>query len=274
MKKNLLTPNDFYAFSKREDAIILDASMPKPGKQTSSEEPINSIPGALKFDISNDFSDQEASFPNTYPGDKELAIKLGELGVSNNSTVLIYDDKGLYSAPRVWFMLKRLGHDKVYVLDGGLPNWINQGFETANLYIQPQNRALFEYTVNPKFEFINTQELLKLKELEDYSLLDARSKDRFQGRVAEPRPEVRSGHIPKSINLPFTDLLEEGILKSIDQIDMEFKDLSQNLIFSCGSGITACVLALAADELGRNNLKVYDGSWTEYGSSNHPIEKD
>ena len=274
MKKNLLTPQDFYTFSKREDAVILDASMPKPGQSSDENLSIECIPGALNFNITRDFSLPKAEFPNTYPGDADLAKGLGQIGIDERTTVLIYDDKGLYSAPRVWYMLKRLGHNNVYILDGGLPRWKKEGFELTTQYSKPGKTKTFSPQIDPKFEFISMDEMLKHKSSGEYSVLDARSAERFSGKIEEPRPEVQSGHIPGSINLPFSKLLDQGQLKSISELEDAFSNAQSKLIFSCGSGITACVLALAADELGKEELMVFDGSWTEYGSSNHPIEKD
>ena len=247
--------------------IILDASMPNVtanSNQTSQSQ----IPSARFFDIKSKFSDITAKFPNTYPSDKQFEQEARELGINQNSAIVVYDNKGLYSSPRAWWLFKSFGHHNVAVLNGGLPEWGNRGFPVI---VKPQivnKKGDFESRRNPSFmKFF--EDIQSLSASKVYQIIDARSANRFHCNEPEPRVGLRSGTIPNSINLPFDTILDHGKLKSKRELQTTFSKLvnqDKQLVFSCGSGITACVLALAAHVAGYANLSVYDGSWTEYGS--------
>lgn len=240
--------------------------------QTGQAEPLPPkwIPGTQYFDFETVFCDPDSTQPHTLPSAERFEQLVNRLGVTNSSDVVVYDAKGLYSAARVWFMFRYMGHQRVWVLDGGLPAWLE-----AEANVEDSQAG----TAKPKPEggFIARPDLSKLVDktriLEDLAgnhlqVVDARSAARFRAQAPEPRAGVRGGHIPGAVNLPFTSLIENGRLKSPAQIQHTFAQLSlvRRPVFSCGSGVTACILALAAEQIGLNEWAVYDGSWSEWGS--------
>ena len=247
--------------------IILNATMNKVTDPKSAQSSIQ-IPKARFFDIKITFSNVSDPFPNAVPSENQFTKEAQKLGINKDSAIVVYDDKGIYSSARVWWLFKAFSHENVSVLDGGLPEWINCTYKTEPKKQLKVKQGDFVGIYNPKYFkfFKDIQNSIKnKKEL----ILDARSSDRFNGLVEEPREGLRSGHIPKSKNLPYTVLFDENKLKSekdLNSIFDTFDSNDKNLIFSCGSGITACILALGADIAGYTKLSVYDGSWTEYGS--------
>lgn len=261
-----------------ENLIVLDATLPKAVAGEKAEEvPVVGIPGARFFDIKNVFSDTLATYPNTWPGQDAFIQAARDLGINNNSTIVVYDDHGIYSSARAWWMFKSMGHQNVAVLNGGLVAWQEAGFDLEKKNDISVVQGNFDGHFMSDFFKDHHDVLDDLNDAKEL-VIDARAEDRFKGLVEEPRKGLRSGHIPGSINLPYTDLLENG--KMIESIYLKEKLQSiipenKNLVFSCGSGITACVLALGAELSGYKNLSVYDGSWTEWGSIPElPIEKD
>lgn len=257
--------------------VILDATLPKAvAVETAEELPERKIPGARFFDIKNVFSDTSATFPNTWPGERAFIEAAKKLGINRNSVIVVYDDHGIYSSARAWWMFKAMGHAQIAVLNGGLVAWKKAGFEVEDKNEVSVVQGNFSGNYDPEF-FKDHQDVLGHLNDKKELVIDARAEDRFKGLVEEPREGLRSGHIPGSVNLPYTDLLENG--KMIESIDLKEKLQSiipenKNLVFSCGSGITACVLALGAEIAGYKHISVYDGSWTEWGSIPElPIEK-
>jgi thiosulfate/3-mercaptopyruvate sulfurtransferase len=189
------------------------------------------------------------------------------LGVRNSSTVVVYDAVGIYSSARAWWMLRAMGFDRVGVLDGGLPAWI-----AAGRPCQPRPSGtppLGDFVAKPRQGTIINRDAVLAALTDDAAVvLDARSTARFTGRSEEPRPGLRRGHLPGSVNLPFGDLQIDGHLRPVDELRGILSDLvgqRTRLIFSCGSGVTACILALGADLAGYRELAVYDGSWSDWG---------
>ncbi len=246
--------------------VILDASM---AKVTSNALDLSDkqIPNARFFDIKNKFSDTSAEFPNTFPSETQFEESAQELGINNNSIIVVYDTFGIYSSPRAWWLFKTFGHDNVAVLDGGLPEWLKHNYYTEN----KQNKTYSLGDFKAKYKQNNVvyfQSLDVISQDPNFKIIDARSSDRFNCLVPEPRKDLRSGILPNSKNLPFNTILEANTLKSTEVLKQRFLALAkpnQHLVFSCGSGITASVLSLAATILGYKN-SVYDGSWTEYGT--------
>lgn len=250
-----------------ENLLVFDATISKVIGGVSALETIQ-IPGAQFFDIKNKFSNSNATFPNTIPSTQQFETSAQQLGINNKSIVVIYDNHGIYSSARAWWLLKTFGLKNVAILDGGLPEW------------KAKNYPLEEKTTNnsvKKGDFkahYNSDQVVYIDSLDaitidkKFKIIDARSSDRFNCIVAEPRKGLRSGTIPSSVNSPFNHVLNGNKLKSKEELHAVFSALAehnQHLVFTCGSGITASVLALAATVAGFRN-SVYDGSWTEYGT--------
>jgi len=247
--------------------IVLDATIPKVnGTDVNKTE--NQIPNTRFFDIKNKFSDVSAPFPSTVPSENQFIKEARALGINNDSTIIIYDDKGIYSSARVWYLFRAFGFRNVAVLNGGFPEYKRLGFET-----EQKIERLFEYgnfngVYNPKY-FKFFEDIKIESQDETHTIVDARSENRFKSLVPEPRVGLRSGTIPNSKNLPFTELLDNGCFKDKEDLKKMFNtigDSDNHITFSCGSGITACVLALGAEIANYKNISVYDGSWTEWGS--------
>lgn len=246
------------------DVKILDASYGLPPSTQG-------IPGVRDFDI-DDIADPDAPFTHTVPSAELFAEKVSALVISNSDTVVIYDRSGIaMAAARGWWMFRLFGHEKVRILDGGLPAWAKAGGALTEKNLSPAKPATFKAVFKP--ELLTLQEQIKKNiSAKDFTLLDARDGARFRGEAPDPRPNVASGHIPGSISTPYAALLNpDGTLKPKDQLESTFRAanvrLQDKIACSCGSGVTACVVALALHELGCTNAAVYDGSWTEWGSN-------
>ncbi len=257
------------------DLIVLDATIPKVTAKTDQTSKDEYIPSTRFFDIKKQFSDTNAEFPNTMLPSEDFEQKAQELGIRNDSCVVVYDQLGIYSSPRVWWMFKVMGFDNIAVLNGGLPEWKQLGYNTVDAVDSDFTKG--DFKANSKGEaFVNTKFVLNSLNDHQHQILDARSNARFKGEAAEPRKGVKSGHIPTSNSLPYTSLIEGNKIKSKENLKELFQQSNEDkklMIFSCGTGITACVLALGAEISGYKNFKVYDGSWTEWGSlPDVPIE--
>ncbi|MFY0604228.1 MAG: sulfurtransferase [Flavobacteriaceae bacterium] len=256
--------------------VILDATLPK---VTSTEIEDNfeklQIPNAIFLDIKEIFSDNGAEFPNTMLSREDFENEAQKLGINNDSCIVVYDQHGIYSSPRVWWMFKTMGFDNIAVLDGGLPAWNKAGFDLVEPIHKDIKKGDFTASYNENMILEFTDVLKSLQE-NNTQIFDARSSGRFKGIDPEPRDKVRSGHIPKSKSLPYSSLLNGVQMKSKKELKELFnKQNADNkpMIFSCGTGITACVLALGATVSGATSISIYDGSWTEWGSlHNLPIE--
>ena len=261
------------------NVIVLDASYHLPtAKRDPDDEFIEQhIPGALLFDI-EEISDHEASLPHMLPTSEQFDEAMQDLGVGAGMQVVVYDSVGLFSAARAWWMFRYFGHDEVAVLDGGLPAWIGAGHsvESGRGKVVPPPHP-FKSRVHRHW-VVDASDLLQNIDSNEHLVLDARANPRFKGEAAEPRPGIRAGHIPGSANVPFSDLLdsETGRFKSVDEVRSRFADAGVDhlpVVVSCGSGVTACVLALGLEIAGLPEPKLYDGSWSEWGSRDDlPIE--
>lgn len=247
--------------------VILDASIPKVTDNVSKEKTILQIPNSRFFDLKNAFSDSSAPFPITFPSLEQFQREAQKLGIYNESAIVVYDDKGIYSSPRAWWLFKAFGHNNIAVLDGGLPAWENAGFLVSERKPFIGSLGDFKPHYFPKY-MKYFEDIKKESRKVNHIIIDARSEARFKSLEPEPRKGLRSGKIPNSTNIPFETIVENNHLKSIENIQKVFHSINKNsnITFSCGSGITACVLALGATLAGYKNISVYDGSWTEWGS--------
>jgi thiosulfate/3-mercaptopyruvate sulfurtransferase len=252
-------------WQKNSDCILLDASIPPIG--TAPENIVKeTIPGSLFFDIEKSFSDPDSGLPHTLIQPALFEKKVQSLGINQNSVIVVFDAYGVYSSPRAWWMFKIMGHEKVFVLNGGLIAWKAAGYKIELAFAQPKSRGDFQ--ANFQVDRVVTKEQISAQ-INDpiYTIFDARSAARFNGQVDEPRKGLRKGHIPGSYNIPFSECVESGYLKSNQALSPIVKnDSSMQNVFTCGSGITACIPLLAFYESGCRNLSLYDGSWAEWGA--------
>ncbi len=227
------------------------------------------LPGARRFDLDGPLSDRTDPLPHTMLAPQPMAEQLSRLGIGAGSTVVAYDGAGLYSAPRAWWMLRAVGFDRAAVLDGGLPAWIAAGHRTDPGPAADSGwpAAVEPCVPRPRPElFVDRDAVSAALAGTTTAVFDARSRGRFTGAEPEPRPGLCGGHMPGAVSLPLTEVQRDGVLRDPDELRELFDvDPDRQLVFSCGSGVTACVLALAADVAGYRNLAVYDGSWTEWG---------
>lgn len=250
------------------DLIVLDSSLGKNMEGVDPELAGQVIVGARYFDLKNGFSDTSSDFPNTFPSEEKFEESARKLGINNTSTIVVYDNLGIYTSPRVWWMFKRMGHENIFVLDGGLPEWCRKGYETTKEYSIAGKTG--DYKAKLDGDPVKDISFVK-QNISDQKMLliDARSKGRFDGTAEEPRKGLRSGHIPGSVNIPFKSLLKDGKYKSKEELKAIFDQVGADdrpLLFSCGSGVTACVLLLASEMVQDNPTAVYDGSWTEWAT--------
>ncbi|WP_299013352.1 sulfurtransferase [uncultured Photobacterium sp.] len=251
------------------DVVVLDASWFLPGSDRNPQQEWREkrIPGARYFDFDNKIAAPDTELPHMLPSAELFSHAVSELGIKQHDTIVVYDSQGMFSAPRVWWMFRAMGHDSVAVLDGGLPAWekAELGFESGTAE-QPD---MTDYQATYQSQWVIDADELNLRlAAQDTVVLDARSASRFYGTQPEPRQGVRSGHMPNAKSLPFSQLIQDGYFLDVEQLSKRFDALTepdQKLIFSCGSGVTACILALAAELTGRSQLTVYDGSWSEWG---------
>lgn len=225
------------------------------------------IPGAVFFDIEA-VSDHSTGLPHTAPSPEAFATAVGALGISAEDHVVVYDRQGLFSAARVWWTFKLMGHDKVQVLRGGLPAW-----QILHMPVTAEvpTRVATTYVPQAKPEIMIA--LNELRSVLDAAggpvVLDARSKARFDGTAPEPRAGLRSGHMPGARSLPFSELIRDGALKPREELEAIFCNLGiadgHTVVTSCGSGVTAAIITLALSEVGHAPSRLYDGSWAEWG---------
>ncbi|AEE29454.1 Thiosulfate/3-mercaptopyruvate sulfurtransferase 2 [Arabidopsis thaliana] len=279
------------------DIKVLDASwyMAHEQRNPIQEYQVAHIPGALFFDL-NGIADRKTNLRHMLPSEEAFAAGCSALGIENNDGVVVYDGMGLFSAARVWWMFRVFGHDKVWVLDGGLPKWRASGYDVESSVSNDailkasaateaiekiyQGQTISPITFQTKFRPHLVLALDQVKEnIEDktYQHIDARSKARFDGIAPEPWKGLPSGHIPGSKCVPFplmfdssqTLLPAEELKKQFEQEDIS---LDSPIAASCGTGVTACILALGLYRLGKTNVAIYDGSWTEWATApNLPI---
>ena len=260
---------------------IIDGTWHMPGSGLDAIEIFKEkhIPNAIFVDL-EEISDQKSDLPHMMPQENYFSEKISSLGINNTDQLIIYDMYGMFSAARIWFMFKAFGHKNVSLLNGGFPEWINSNGEISNK-IKKYKKSNYKAVLN-KSLIVNYEDVLDNIKSNKYNLLDARSPERFLGRDNEPRPGMKSGHIPKSKNLFFNNLINQDSKKFLNK--KEIKNIINNLeiddkkeiICSCGSGVTACILKFAIELIDKDkNIKIYDGSWSEWGTiEDSPYEKN
>ena len=252
-----------------ENQVILDATFFLPRQQRNAQaEYQQHIPGALFFDIDK-IADLENPLPHTLPNAEQFADAVGKMGIDNNTLVQIYDNNHFFAAARVWWMFRVFGHDSVRIVDGGLARWLKSGFP-----IDSEQPSPIKKTFDPRYRpelFFNLRQMVYVQQTGAHQILDARSADSFFGQRPIPGSDLQPGHIPNSINIPYVSLTdcEQQTLLSSQQLLILFEnaslDLSKPLLTTCGSGVSAAVLALALYQIGLTEIPVYDGSWAEWG---------
>ena len=268
--KTLVSTDWLAAHLKDPDLRILDARMPLAGQtgDPRGEYEQAHIPGARFFDI-DEVSDHRSDLPHMVPPVEKFMSRLRAMGVGDGHQVVVYDSLGIYSAARVWWTFRLMGQTNIAVLDGGLPKWLAEGRETEDLPPMVRDRHM---TVRLQNQMVrDVTQVSAAAKLGDHEIIDARSAGRFRGEEPEPREGLRSGHIPGSKNVPFTELLaEDGTMKSPEACRAVFEaagvDLSKPAITTCGSGVTAAILSLALERMGKTDHSLYDGSWAEWGA--------
>ncbi len=258
--------------------VAVDGSyfLPTQKRDAHAEYRAGHIPGAVFFDIEA-VSDHSTELPHMLPGTTQFAAAVGALGIGDGDTVVVYDSVGLFSAARVWWTFRVFGATSVYILDGGLPKWKAEGrpLETGDA-----PRPVRKFTAQMNVAAVALLDDVRMAQTNDsVQIVDARSAERFAGKAPEPRPGLRSGHMPRSFNVPYERVLDSGRLASRERVAAAFTaaavDLDSPIITSCGSGVTAAILTFALQSLGKEPKGLYDGSWAEWGSRpDLPVERD
>jgi thiosulfate/3-mercaptopyruvate sulfurtransferase len=267
--KTLVSTDWLATHIKDPDLRIFDASwyLPDTGRSGFTEYQAGHIAGARFFDI-DEISDQRSELPHMAPAVEKFMSRMRALGVGDGHQVVVYDGAGLFSAARVRWLFRLMGHDDIAVLDGGLPKWVAEGKPVTTAPPVIRDRHM---TVQRRAEMVrDVTQVARAAKLADHVIIDARAPGRFRGEVAEPRPGMRSGHIPGSRNVFYQDLLNaDGTMKPAEALRDVFLaagvDLEKPAITTCGSGVTAAVVSLALDRIGKTDHALYDGSWSEWG---------
>jgi len=269
-KSRWLVSTDWLASQLKSDYLaIVDGSwyLPVQRRDGFQEYLAGHIPGAVFFDI-DEISDHSSRLPHMVPPSHAFDLHMARLGISNGMKIVVYDGMGLSSAPRVWWTLRLFGEKDVFILDGGFPKWRAEGrpIESSMPSLTPAH-----FTSHFNADLVADYERVE-RALADKTaqVVDSRPADRFRGEAPEPREGVRSGHMPGSLNLPYSELVENGVLASPEKIQAAVLkagiDPSKPIITSCGSGVSASLLWLALDSIGKPPVALYDGSWTDWGS--------
>ncbi|MDW4500173.1 3-mercaptopyruvate sulfurtransferase [Sulfitobacter sp. D35] len=267
--KTLVSTDWLAKHLKDPDLRVLDASwyLPDMQRDAKAEYDAAHIPGARFFDI-DEISDQRSDLPHMAPPTEKFMSRMRAMGVGDGHQVVIYDGAGIFSAPRVWWLFRLMGQTDVAVLDGGFPKWQAEGRPVEDMPPVVRDRHM---TVRVQNQLVrDVTQVSAASKLGDHVIVDARSSSRFRGEAPEPREGLRAGHIPGARNVPFTDLLnDDKTMKDPETCRAIFEaagvDLEKPVITSCGSGVTAAVLALALERMGVANWSLYDGSWAEWG---------
>lgn len=274
-----LVTSDWLAEHLTDPALrVVDASwyLPAAGRNGRAEYDTGHLPGAVFWDI-DEIADKTSGLPHMMPGPDDFARHVEALGIGNDTKVVLYDGLGLFTAARPWWMLRAMGHENVAILDGGLPKWTAEGHPLSTDATAPVN-ATFTPRMNSSF-FHNINDLKNFLNSKEKQIVDARSATRFAGAEPEPRPGCRPGHIPGSLNAHYDAMLDpaDKTVQNTDALKALFEgagvDLDKPVVTTCGSGVTACMLALGLHLIGKHDVAVYDGSWADWGTAEDtPVE--
>ena len=261
---------------KSPDIVVIDATLYLPNvRRNAYDEYRNAhIPGAIFFDI-EELSDATNPMPHMLPSPEKFASRVKRMGIGDGTRVIAYDTQNMSSAARAWWMFRVMGHDDVAILDGGFNKWRQEDRPIEN--VEPPRRSERHFTIRKNSALVrDIGDVKALIGSDRAQIVDARSAGRFAGADPEPRDVPRLGHMPGAKNLPYTELIRpDGTLKSAEEIRAAFAahgvDVNRPVVASCGSGVTACVIAFALSQIGQPQAAVYDGSWTEWSSSDGPV---
>jgi thiosulfate/3-mercaptopyruvate sulfurtransferase len=256
------------------DLVVVDASwyLPTMNRDGKAEYAAGHIPGAVHFDI-DAIADKTSPLPHMLPRPEDFGRMAGALGIGDGMRVIVYDGAGLFAAPRVWWTLRTFGARDVAILEGGAPKWRAEGRPWTD---EPTRRRPAVFTAKLDHSAVaDGDAVAQALASGSAQVVDARPADRFRGEAPEPRPGVRAGHMPGSLNVPFTRIVADGKLRSPEEIEAAFReagvDLDRPVVTSCGSGVSASILAVALESLDRPIKALYDGSWADWGSSERPV---
>lgn len=275
MSSSLVTTQWLQDNLDNERLVLIDASMATViGKDPIIYDHPMWIPGSHQIDLEGVLCDTRSAQTHAFPTAKQVTEEAQRLGITSESLVVLYDNQGIYSAPRAWWIFSAMGLKHVFVLDGGLPQWLAEKRDVVSAITETAAKPGNFVAHLDHSRVRNSAYVLQHLDDSRVTVVDARSRPRFLAQVPEPRPGVRSGHIPNSHNLPFTEVLEGHCFKPASELKTIFRTLAPplqssnepQLVFSCGSGITACIILLAAELAGYHQLSLYDGSWADWGS--------
>lgn len=271
----LIKPESLARAMATERVVILDCSwhMPAEKRDPEAEFMAAHIPGAQRFDYDGEVARQDTDLPHMMPPAELFESVVRARGIDHDTLVVCYDSTGIFAAPRAWWMFCVMGHDRVAVLDGGLPDWQAAGHPVETGPGTRQRKGGF--LARPQADWLrNAAQVKAALDQPDIAVVDARPATRFRGEAPEPRPGLRSGAMPNAVNLPFEELIANGRMKPAAELDRQLSlagaTPDKALVATCGSGVTAAIIALAAAVAQRNSIAIYDGSWAEWGDENRP----